>query len=65
MRRYGALHGAVNAVAGVTLLFAPDPAWPNNGVLGAAGLALLYAGWIGVALYRRSKNPRADEPAGV
>ncbi|MEQ8405466.1 MAG: CPBP family intramembrane glutamic endopeptidase [Oceanicaulis sp.] len=54
----GAFHGAVNAVAGVTLLFAPDPSWPNNGLLGAAGLSVLYLGWIGVALYRK-KNPRA------
>ncbi|MGJ3233269.1 MAG: CPBP family glutamic-type intramembrane protease [Oceanicaulis sp.] len=54
----GAFHGALNAVAGVTLLFAPDPSWPHNGLLGAAGLAVLYLGWIGVALYRK-QIPRA------
>lgn len=61
----GAFHGAVNAVAGVSLLFAPDPSWPANGVMGAAGLATLYAGWIGVFAWRRRKNPRADQPAGA
>jgi membrane protease YdiL (CAAX protease family) len=58
----GAFHGAMNAVAGVTLLFAPDPTWPTNGILGAAGFAVLYAGWIGVALVRRDRTAADHGP---
>lgn len=60
----GAFHGAMNSVAGVTLLFAPNPSWPTNGILGAAGFVLLYAGWIGVALVRRRESVAAVEGAG-
>ncbi len=56
----GAFHGAMNAVAGVTLLFAPEPSWPTNGILGVAGIAVLYAGWIGVALLRRDRTGPPD-----
>ena len=48
----GAFHGAINAVAGVGLLFLPDPVWPWNGLLGLGGFAVLAAGWVPIALYR-------------
>ncbi len=49
----GAMHGSLNAVAGVFLLFSPETAWPHNGLLGLGGLAVLLAGWPIVAGLRR------------
>jgi uncharacterized protein len=53
----GAFHGSLNAVAGVGLLYLPDPVFPWNGLLGVAGFALLAAGWPLIALYRAKKKP--------
>ncbi|WP_203290767.1 CPBP family intramembrane glutamic endopeptidase [Maricaulis parjimensis] len=53
----GAFHGSLNAVAGVGLLFLPDPSFPWNGLLGLAGFGLLAAGWPLIALYRHMKKP--------
>ncbi|XBQ16041.1 MAG: CPBP family intramembrane glutamic endopeptidase [Oceanicaulis sp.] len=51
----GALHGAMNATAAVGILFTPETGWPWNGLVGAAGFAVMFAGWALIALYRRSK----------
>lgn len=55
----GAFHGSLNAVAGVGLLYLPDPVWPWNGLLGLGGFAVLAAGWVPIALYRGMKKPAA------
>jgi membrane protease YdiL (CAAX protease family) len=55
----GAFHGSLNAVAGVAILFLPEPGWPWNGLLGLGGFAVLAAGWIPVALYRTVRKPAA------
>lgn len=50
------LHGAVNAVAGVGLLFIANPVWPWNGLLGYGGVAVMLAGWVLIALVRRKPS---------
>lgn len=51
----GAFHGSINAVAGVSLLYAPQTAWPWNGILGLGGFGVLVLGWIAIWLYRRAR----------
>ncbi|MAK64541.1 MAG: CPBP family intramembrane metalloprotease [Maricaulis sp.] len=53
----GAFHGCINAVAGIGLLYLPDPDFPWNGLLGLAGFGVLAAGWPLIALYRAKKKP--------
>lgn len=50
----GAFHGSINAVAGVSLLYVPETAWPWNGILGLGGFAVLALGWPLIWLYRRA-----------
>ncbi|MEO0422476.1 MAG: CPBP family intramembrane glutamic endopeptidase [Pseudomonadota bacterium] len=61
----GAMHGAVNAGTGIGLLFVPTPVWPHSGLLGAAGFAVLLAGWGGIAWYRQRAIVRRPEPDGA
>lgn len=51
----GAMHGSLNALAGVGLLFIESPQWPYNGLLGLGGFVLILAGWIGIAAYRKAR----------
>ncbi|MCA8899678.1 MAG: CPBP family intramembrane metalloprotease [Hyphomonas sp.] len=58
----GALHGALNAVAGVTLLWMPSREWPHMGPIGLEGFALMLAGWAAVWLIRK-RRARTAAPA--
>ncbi|WP_297736389.1 CPBP family intramembrane glutamic endopeptidase [uncultured Maricaulis sp.] len=53
------LHGSLNAVAGVSLLFLSVPQWPWNGPLGVGGLLILAAGLPVLAWLRRGQKKRA------
>lgn len=53
------MHGTLNAVAGVSLLFLSEPDWPWNGPLGVGGLAVLAAGLPLIAWARAGKKKRA------
>ncbi|WP_417485620.1 CPBP family intramembrane glutamic endopeptidase [Maricaulis sp.] len=53
------MHGALNAVAGVALLFLSEPEWPWNGPLGVGGLVVLAAGLPLIAWARTGKKKRA------
>lgn len=48
------MHGSLNAVAGVSLLFLSSPEWPWNGPLGIGGLLVLAAGLPAIA-WRRGR----------
>lgn len=48
-----AMHGSVNAVAGLSLLLMAAPVWPWNGLLGLGGFAVLAAGLGPIWAYRR------------
>ncbi|MFW5661738.1 MAG: CPBP family intramembrane glutamic endopeptidase [Oceanicaulis sp.] len=48
----GALHGTVNGVAALGILFSPVMTWPWNGLLGYGGFAAMAAGWVAIWLYR-------------
>jgi membrane protease YdiL (CAAX protease family) len=48
----GILHGAINAVAGLTLLALSDPAFPWNGIVGIGGYAALALSVLAVALFQ-------------
>ena len=47
------MHGAINAVAGLSLMYLAAPAWPWNGLLGVGGFAMMALGWIAIALFRQ------------
>jgi membrane protease YdiL (CAAX protease family) len=47
-----AMHGSVNAFAGLFLLLISDAAWPWNGILGIGGFAVMAAGWLPLRVYR-------------
>lgn len=51
----GAFHGSINAVAGASVLFAPQTGWPWNGILGIGGFAMLALGWVAIFVYRRTR----------
>lgn len=53
------MHGALNAVAGVSLLFLSTPTWPWNGPLGVGGLIVLAAGLPLIAWSRGRMKKRA------
>ncbi|WP_323760544.1 CPBP family intramembrane glutamic endopeptidase [Maricaulis sp.] len=53
------MHGALNAVAGVSLLFLSAPQWPWNGPLGVGGLVVLAAGLPLIAVGRSGMKKRA------
>lgn len=53
------MHGALNAVAGVSLLFLSAPEWPWIGPLGLGGFVVLAAGLPVVALLRSRHEKRA------
>lgn len=59
----GMFHGTINAVAGFSFLFQPEPAWPWNGLLGLGGFAVMLAGCGLIWMYRRAR-PLADERQG-
>jgi membrane protease YdiL (CAAX protease family) len=47
-----AMHGSVNAVAGLSVLFMAAPVWPWNGLLGLGGFAVLAAGLVPLWAFR-------------
>lgn len=53
------MHGTLNAVAGVSLLFLSEPDWPWNGPLGVGGFVVLAAGLPLIAWARAGKKKRA------
>lgn len=56
----GILHGAFNAVGGLTLAMVSQPTFPWNGIVGVGGFVALTLACIGVALARMSeKSPAA------
>ena len=57
-----ALHGTINAVAGVSILFLSEPEWPWNGPLGIGGLIVLAAGLPVLAWLRRALPAPAPAP---
>jgi membrane protease YdiL (CAAX protease family) len=58
----GILHGAINAVAGLTLLALSEPAFPWNGIVGVGGYIALALSVLAVALYRgtRAKTTQGE-----
>lgn len=58
------LHGSLNAVAGVSLLFLSTPQWPWNGPLGVGGLLVLAAGLPVLAWQRQGQKKRAASERG-
>jgi membrane protease YdiL (CAAX protease family) len=58
-----AMHGSVNAFAGLFILLIADSAWPWNGILGVGGFAVMAAGLLPLWVYR-SRVMKADIAAG-
>ncbi|WP_417493859.1 CPBP family intramembrane glutamic endopeptidase [Maricaulis sp.] len=48
-----AMHGSVNAFAGLSLMLMTAPVWPWNGILGLGGFAVLAAGLLPLWFFRR------------
>ncbi len=53
------LHGSLNAVASVSMLFLSTPQWPWNGPLGVGGLLVLACGLPVLAWLRQGEKKRA------
>ncbi|WP_019960526.1 CPBP family intramembrane glutamic endopeptidase [Woodsholea maritima] len=51
----GAFHGAINALAGLSVLFLASTDWPWNGLLGIGGFGVMAVGLPLIWLYRRAK----------
>ena len=56
-----AMHGSVNAVAGLSVLLMAAPVWPWNGLLGLGGFAVLAAGLVPLWAFRRFTTPARSE----
>ena len=56
----GAFHGSLNGAAGLFALALPEPLWPWNGLLGPVGFAVMAAGLIPLALWRRATAPKPE-----
>ena len=59
----GAMHGAINAVTGATLLWMPANDWPHMGLLGLEGFALMLTGWAAVWLFRKRREQKSAATA--
>ncbi|WP_291891334.1 CPBP family intramembrane glutamic endopeptidase [Maricaulis sp.] len=53
------MHGAINAVAGFSLMYLASPAWPWNGLTGVGGFAAMGGGWGLIFLYRMGRRKPA------
>ena len=53
------MHGAINAVAGFSLMYLANPSWPWNGLTGIGGFAAMGAGWVLIFLYRMGRQKPA------
>lgn len=51
----GAFHGAINALAGLSVLFLAANTWPWNGLLGVGGFGVMALGLPLIWFYRRAK----------
>lgn len=47
------VHGAINAVAGLSIMYLATPLWPWNGLLGIGGFVTMAAGWVVIFMLRK------------